>query len=90
MTTVVYIPHCQPHSASEPVEPLEVVIAGEVKTDGFDLDEMRTIYRNYGRDLARHLLKHLPGGLFDALLVAMMEEKVTLFKISHMEPWEKP
>ena len=48
------------------------------------LDEAEVFYQGQAKEIMR-AIQHLPGGVFDALLVEMMKCKVSLFSVSHFE-----
>ena len=74
-----------PHAITAPneLEPLTIIVDEPVVTDRQGLDAMRRYYRETGKELAGALLQHLPGGLIDALLLALFEQQVTLFGVSY-------
>jgi hypothetical protein len=55
---------------------------------GHDYHLMRRRYSAEGQDLCDHLIRHLPGGLIDALFGALCAYKASVFVVSHVEPEE--
>ncbi len=45
-------------------------------------DRVQSYYRSEGEQLAQALLAHLPGGLIDGLLVALLTRKASLFSVA--------
>lgn len=50
--------------------------------DAGSLEAARLTYEHQGKQLELALYNSLPGGTYDQLLVAMMERKASLFKVS--------
>lgn len=50
--------------------------------DGDPLSSYREFYAEEGKRLAQALLSVLPGGTVDALLVALLDHKRSLFKVT--------
>lgn len=48
-----------------------------------NLEATKQLYGAEAQKLCDALRVHLPGGLFDALLGAMLHEKATIFTVSH-------
>lgn len=70
---------------NQPVLPLTIQIDQEIP-DCNSLDEARKLYAEQAKILVDALGEVLPGGIFDAVLVALMEKKVSLFRVPHFEP----
>lgn len=69
---------------TETVPPLTLVFDQPLPDDitGPDWERRRLeLYTTEGKALADALREHLPGGLFDALMVAMLEHKRSLFRV---------
>lgn len=49
------------------------------------LEEAKQAYAIEAHDLCQLLQHHLPGGLFDALLGAMLHAKATIFYVPHTQ-----
>jgi hypothetical protein len=45
-------------------------------------------YKDHGREIANALLRHLPGGLVDGLLVALLDHKRSQFCVPMLSPDE--
>ena len=50
-----------------------------------DERHVRDYYESEGREIANALLRHLPGGLIDGLLVALLDHKRSLFRVPHVQ-----
>lgn len=50
-----------------------------------DWDAQKNVFAEEGKRLCDALRQHLPGGLFDALLGAMLYEKATVFHVPHVQ-----
>ena len=80
----VYIYKAQGITASEPLEPV-VIVLGEQVPNVVDLEEARRIYEREAVKLADVLLSTLPGGTFDQLMDELMKRRATLFRVPLFE-----
>jgi len=81
MTTIT-----QHFPKAEPIDDSDIVIDREIVIDGKlprydDLGAQKQYYADVAEMLEGALYHSLPGGLYDALLVAMMRRKVSLFAV---------
>ena len=50
-----------------------------------DYERIKQVFAEEGQRLSDALRAHLPGGVYDALLGAMLHEKATVFHVPHEE-----
>lgn len=74
-------------TGSVPVPSVTVKIITEIPNCD-SLEHAREVYATDARDLAKALTTSLPGGTVHALLVALLEHKVSLLRIP--EPLKEP
>lgn len=70
---------------SQIVNSLTILIDQEIP-ECPSLDESRKLHAEQAEILVDALVEALPGGTFDALLIAMMQKKVSLFRVPFVEP----
>lgn len=67
-----------------PVPDVRITIKDAIEESG-SLDCARSLYRAQGEQLADAFMRSLPGGTVDALVLALLERKVSLFRVPFQE-----
>jgi len=64
------------------VQSLRIEASEQMKYQSdMSFDQMAAVWREEGKILSDALFDHLPGGLIDGLLAAMLERKASLFVV---------
>lgn len=85
----VRIHRAQPAIKAEPVQDTQIILEEEIPRSP-TLEVAQEAFTVQGRRLEQALHDHLPGGTYNALLIAMLERKHSLLVVSENDARQRP